>query len=126
MSLDNHNIIRANDIRLFRRIIRDNLTRGYNASETITNWKGVRRGEELYGYTYQSKAEVVYNTSLIYEIGVLKTYVEPLLFSLNEDDPNYKEAVRLLNLLKNVLPVPTDYIPADSIIREFIGGSYFK
>jgi len=126
MSLDNHNIIRANDIRLFRRIIRDNLTRGYNASETITNWKGVRRGEELYGYTYQSKAEVVYNTSLIYEIGVLKTYVEPLLFSLNEDDPNYKEAVRLLNLLKNVLPVPTDYIPSDSILREFIGGSYFK
>ena len=126
MSLDNHNVISASDIRLLRRIIRDNLTRGYNASQTIENWKKVRKGEEKYVYSYNQYASVVYNTSLLYEIGVIKIYVEPLLFSLEESDPNYKEAIRLLNLLKNVLPVPTDFIPADSILREFIGGSYFK
>ena len=126
MSLDNHNVISASDIRLLRRIVRDNLTRGYNASQTIENWKRVKRGEEMYVYAYNGLADVVYNTSLIYEIGVIKVYAEPLLFSLDESDPNYKEAIRLLNLLKNVLPVPTDFIPADSIIREFIGGSYFK
>ena len=126
MSLDNHNVISASDIRLLRRIVRDNLTRGYNASQTIENWKKVKEGEEKYVFAYHESADVIYNTSLLYELGVLKTYVEPLLFSLNETDKNYKEAIRLLNLLKNVLPVPTDYIPADSIIREFIGGSYFK
>ena len=126
MSLDNHNVIRTSDIRLLRRIVRDNLTRGYNASQTIDNWEKVKKGEELYVYTYSNQADVVYNTSLLYEIGVIKVYVEPLLFSLDETDPNYKEAIRLLNLLKNVLPVSTDFIPADSILREFIGGSYFK
>ena len=126
LSLDNHNVISASDIRLLRRIVRDNLTRGYNASQTIENWKKVKEGEEKYVYTYNDKADVIYNTSLLYEIGVIKVYAEPLLFSLDETDPNYKEAIRLLNLLKNVLPVPTDFIPADSIIREFIGGSYFK
>ena len=126
MSLDNHNIIRSTDIRLLRRIVRDNLTRGYNASQTIENWNKVREGEEKYIYNYENYADKVYNTSLLYEIGVIKVYAEPLLFSLDETDPNYKEAIRLLNLLKNVLPVSTDYIPADSIIREFIGGSYFK
>ncbi len=126
MSLDNHNAIRASDIRLLRRMVRDNLTRGYNASETINNWEKVRNGEEMYVYPYQDQADVVYNTSLLYEIGVIKTYAEPLLFLLEESDPNYKEAIRLLNLLKNVLPIPTDFIPKDSILREFIGDSYFK
>ena len=126
MSLDNHNVISASDIRLLRRIVRDNLTRGYNASQTIENWKKVKQGEEKYVYAYNNQADIVYNTSLIYEIGVIKVYVEPLLFSLERNDPNYKEAIRLLNLLKNVLPVPTEYIPADSILREFIGGSYFR
>ena len=80
----------------------------------------------MYVYPYQDQADVVYNTSLLYEIGVIKTYAEPLLFLLEESDPNYKEAIRLLNLLKNVLPIPTDFIPKDSILREFIGDSYFK
>ena len=126
MSLDKHNVIRASDIRLLRRIVRDNLTRGCNASQTIDGWKKVREGEEKYIYNYHNSADVVYNTSLLYEIGVIKVYAEPLLFSLEKNDPNYKEAIRLLNLLKNVLPVPTEYIPADSILREFIGGSYFN
>ena len=126
MSLDNHNAIRASDIRILRRMIRDNLTRGYGASQTITSWKTVRRGEEKYIYPYQESADIVYNTSLLYEIGVIKVFAEPLLFSVEEGDPNYKEAIRLLNLLKNVLPIPTDFIPKDSILREFIGASYFK
>ena len=67
-----------------------------------------------------------FNTSLIYELGVLKTYAEPLLFSVPEDSPVYKDAVRLLNLFKNILPIANDNIPKDSIIREFIGGSCFK
>ena len=126
LSLDNHNRIRTTDNRLLRRIARDNATRGYNASQTITSWRNVRKGEEMYVFPYQDEADVIFNTSLIYELGVLKTYVEPLLFSVEEGDPNYKEAIRLLNLLKNVLPVPPNYIPKDSILREFIGGGYFK
>ena len=126
LSLDNHNRIRTSDVRLLRRIIRDNMTRGYTASETITNWKNVRNGEEMYVFPFQDEADVVFNTSLIYELGVLKTYAEPLLFSIEDNDKNYMEAVRLLNLLKNVLPISNDYIPYDSILREFIGGEYFK
>lgn len=125
LSLDNHNRIRTTDNRLLRRIVRDNRTRGYSASETLSNWSRVREGEEMYVFPFQDEADVIFNTSLIYELGVLKPYVEPLLFSVKENDPNYKEVVRLLNLLKNVLPVPTDFIPRDSIIREFIGGGYF-
>lgn len=126
LSLDNHNRIRTTDNRLLRRMVRDNRTRGYTASETLTNWQKVRNGEEMYVFPHQDEADVVFNTSLIYELGVLKTYAEPLLFSVEEDDPNYKEAIRLLNLLKNVLPIPNEFIPKDSVIREFIGGGYFK
>ena len=126
LNLDNHNRIRTTDNRLLRRIARDNMTRGYNASQTITNWSNVRKGEEMYVFPYQDEADVIFNTSLIYELGVLRTYVEPLLFSISEDDPNYIEAIRLLNLLKNVMPVPTNFIPKDSILREFVGGGYFK
>ena len=125
LSLDNHNRIRTSDNRLLRRIARDNMSRGYSASETIESWEKVRRGEEKYIYPFQDEADVIFNTSLIYELGVLKTYVEPLLFSIEQNDPNYKEAVRLLNLLKNILPIGTDFIPKDSILREFIGNGYF-
>ena len=126
LSFDNHNRIRTTDNRLLRRIARDNATRGYNATDTLENWKYVRKGEEMYVFPYQDEADVVFNTSLIYELGILKTYVEPLLFSVEEGNPNYTEAIRLLNLLKNVLPVPTDVVPKDSLLREFIGGGYFN
>lgn len=125
LSLDNHNRIKTTDNRLLRRIIRDNRTRGYTASDTLSTWKKVREGEEKYVFPFQDEADVVFNTSLIYELGVIKTYAEPLLFSVEEDDPNYKEAVRLLNLLKNILPIANDNIPNDSIVREFIGNGYF-
>ena len=126
LSLDNHNRIRTTDNRLLRRIIRDNRTRGYSASDTLSSWGKVREGEEKYVFPFQDEADVIFNTSLIYELGVLKTYAEPLLYSVEESDPMYKEAVRLLNLLKNILPISNDYIPVDSIVREFVGGGYFK
>ena len=126
LNLDNHNRIRTTDVRILRRIIRDHRTRGYDVSSTLASWKKVREGEEQNVFPYQDEADMIFNTSLLYELGVLKVYIEPLLFKVEEDDENYKEAVRLLNLLKNVLPIPSDFIPKDSILREFIGDSYFE
>ena len=126
LNVDNHNLFKSTDNRLLRRIVRDNRTRGYSASDTLSSWGKVREGEEKYVFPFQDEADVIFNTSLIYELGVLKTYAEPLLYSVEESDPMYKEAVRLLNLLKNILPISNDYIPVDSIVREFIGGGYFK
>ena len=89
-------------------------------------WSKVRSGEEKYIFPFQDAANYVLNTSLLYELGVLKTYVEPLLFSVSEDSIYYAEAKRLINFLKNFLPIPADAIPSDSVLREFIGGSCFK
>lgn len=125
LSLDNHNRIRTTDNRLLRRIVRDNRTRGYTAEDTLKTWNNVRVGEEKYVFSFQDEADAILNTSLIYELGVLKTYAEPLLFSVEEDSDVYKEAIRLLNLLKNILPISDNCIPKDSILREFIGDSYF-
>ena len=108
-----------------RRIVRDSKTRGYDATSTITSWPSVRSGEEKYIFPYQDEADYTLNTALLYEIGVLKTYVEPLLYSVEPTDKNYAEASRLINFLKIFLPIPADAIPDDSIIREFIGGSCF-
>jgi len=125
LNLDNHNRIRTTDVRILRRIVRDNRTRGYNASDSLESWKRVRKGEEKNVFPYQDEADEIFNTTLMYELGILKTYAEPLLFRVSETDENYKEAIRLLNLLKTILPISSDYIPKDSIIREFIGNSYF-
>lgn len=125
LNLDNHNRLNTSDNRLLRRIVRDNLRRGYSASQTLNSWKQVRMGETKYVFPYQDSADVVINTSLMYEINVLKVYAEPLLFSINEDDPNYREAIRLINILRMVLPMPAANIPYDSILREFIGNSCF-
>ena len=126
LNLDKHNRIKTTDNRLLRRIVRDNKTRGYNASQVLNIWKNVREGEEENIFPYQDDVDVIFNTTLLYEIGVLKTYVEPLLYLVQEKDEFYKDAIRLLNLLKNVLPIPSENIPKDSILREFIGGSYFE
>ncbi len=126
MNLDNHNRIKTTDVRILRRIIRDNRTRGYDCSASLESWHRVRKGEEKNVFPFQDEADVIFNSTLFYELGVLKTYAEPLLFKVGETDKNYKEAVRLLNLLKNVLTIPSDSIPKDSIIREFIGNSYFE
>ncbi len=126
LNVDNHNMFKSTDNRLIRRMVRDNLTRGSSASQTLLKWRGVRDAEEEFILPYQREADAVFNTSLVYELGVLKTYVEPLLFSVNEDDPNYDEAIRLINRFRGILAIPSDSVPSDSIIREFIGGSCFK
>lgn len=126
LTLDNHNRIKMTDVRLLRRMVRDNETRGYNASSTLAHWPSVREGEEKNVFPFEEEADVVFNTTLIYELSVLKTYAEPLLYAVEEDDENYKDVVRLLNLLKLVLPTSSENIPRDSIIREFIGNSIFK
>lgn len=125
LNIDNHNRIHTSDTRKLRRIIRDNKYRNYNASDTLNSWKKVREGEERWIFPFQNQADFIINTALIYELGVLKTYAEPLLFSVSEDDPQYSEALRLINFLRNFLPIPGDNIPRESILREFIGGSCF-
>ncbi len=125
LNIDNHNRIHTSDTRRLRRIIRDNKTRGYTAAETLKSWAKIRLGEEKYIFPYQDDCDAIINSALIYELGVLKTYAEPLLFSVTENDETYPEAIRLINFLRNFLPIPSDDIPKDSILREFIGGSGF-
>ena len=125
LNIDNHNRIHTSDTRRLRRIIRDNKYRGHMANETLKMWKTIREGEEQYIFPYQDSADIVVNTALVYELGVLKTYAEPLLFSVPEDDEVYPEALRLINFLRNFIPIPSDEVPRDSILREFIGGSGF-
>jgi uridine kinase len=126
LNIDNDNRIGMTDLRLLRRMVRDNRTRGYNPSKTLESWSDVRDGEEKYVFPYQDNADVMFNTSLAYELAVIKTYAEPLLFTISEDDPNYQLAQRLIELLKFVLPIPSETVPKTSILREFIGGSYFE
>lgn len=126
LNIDNHNIIKNDDNRLLRRIIRDNRTRGKTSSETLALWHNVRKAEEEMLFPYMKDADEIFNTNLIYELSVLKTYAEPLLFSVSKDDPNYIEALRLINLFRVILAIPSDEVPSDSLLREFIGGSCFK
>ncbi len=126
LNIDNHCHVHTSDLRKIRRIIRDSKTRGYSASQTLHMWDSVEKGERKNIYPYQDEVDVVINSSLVYEIGVLKTYVEPLLFCVDEQDSVYPEALRLINFLRNFLPIPSDEVPHDSVLREFIGGSCFK
>ena len=125
VNVDDHNRISTTDNRLLRRIIRDNRTRGHSVEATLAAWQSVRNGEELYIFPYQDEADVTINSAATYEIGVLKTYVEPLLYSVPTDSPYYEESKRLLDFLRVFLPIPSDAIPEDAVLREFIGGSYF-
>lgn len=126
LNVDDHSHVHTSDIRRLRRIIRDSRTRGRGAGETLRMWPSIEKGEQQNIYPFQDEVDAVINSSLIYEIGVLKTYVEPLLFCVSEDDPVYPEALRLINFLRNFLPIPSDDIPLDSVLREFIGGSCFE
>ena len=126
LNIDDHNRLNTTDNRLLRRMVRDNLRRGYTASETLDSWQRVREAETKYVFPYQDKADIVLNTSLIYEMSVLKVYAEPLLFSVDENDDNYSEAIRLINILRLILPMPSESIPLDSVMREFIGNGCFE
>ena len=125
LNLDDQNRIPTTDNRLLRRIVRDNRTRNYSVEKTLKQWPSVRLGEEKYIFPFQDESDVTINSAAIYEIGVLKTYVEPLLYSVESTSPYYEEAKRLINFLRLFLPIPADAIPQDAVIREFIGGSYF-
>ncbi len=122
LSIDKHNYVSTLDLRLLRRIVRDNRTRGYDVIKTIDNWQSVRNGEEKYIFPYIHQANVIVNTALAYEVGVLKVYVEPLLLSVSVDSIYYEEARRLIDFLKQFFPIPGEYVNDESILREFIGG----
>ena len=125
LNIDDHNRIPTTDARLLRRIERDARTRGYKAQATIKMWPSVRRGEENNIFPFQDSADMVFNSSLIYETALLKPYVQPLLFGVPRDSEEYIEAKRLLKFLNYFLPIPGDNIPKTSIMREFIGGGCY-
>lgn len=126
LNVDEHNRIPTTDGRLLRRIVRDARTRGSSAQRTIAMWESVRRGEEENIFPYQEEADVMFNSSLIYEFAVLKAYVEPLLFGIERDCPEYLEAKRLLKFLDYFVGIGSERIPANSLLREFVGGGCFK
>lgn len=125
LNVDEHNRIPTTDGRLIRRIVRDARTRGTTAARTIAMWYSVRRGEERNIFPFQEEADIMFNSALIYELAVLKQYVEPLLFQITPDMEEYHEAKRLLKFLDYFLEIGTDRIPANSLLREFIGGGCF-
>ena len=126
LNIDDDNRINLTDIRLLRRMVRDNRNRGYSPSHTLSTWAEVRNGEEKYVFPYQDSADVIFNTFLAYELPVMKVYALPLLYQVQPDDPEYLTALRLIRLLDLVLPLPNDDIPSLSILREFIGNGYFE
>ena len=125
LNIDDHNRIPTTDARLLRRIERDARTRGYSAQATIKMWPSVRRGEENNIFPFQDSADMIFNSSLIYETSLLKPYVQPLLFGVPRDSEEYIEAKRLLKFLNYFLPIPADNIPKTSLMREFIGGGCY-
>lgn len=126
LNVDEHNRIPTTDARLLRRIERDARTRGTSAQATIRMWSSVNRGEESNIFPFQDSADVIFNSALIYETALLKPYVEPLLFGIPKDAPEYMEANRLLKFLSYFLAVPADDVPRASLLREFIGGSCYN
>jgi len=125
INIDDHNRIPTTDTRLLRRMVRDYRTRGASAATTISMWPSVARGEAKYIYPFQEHADAFYNSALMYEMGVLKQYAEPLLFGIKPHEPEYTEARRLIKFLASFLSVPSESIPQNSILREFVGGSSF-
>jgi len=123
LNLDRHNRVSTTDTRLLRRIVRDARERGYNALETISRWESVRRGEKRYIIPFQENADIMFNSALAYELPVLKSLAEPLLLQVPLGTPEYIEAKRLLAFLEWFLPLESDLVPDNSILREFIGDS---
>ncbi len=123
VSMDNMNRIATTDNRLLRRMVRDNAFRGTSAVDTIKRWPSVRRGEYKHIFPYQEQADVMFNSSMYYELCVLKHYAEPILMEVPNNVPEYGEAKRLLKFLEYFIPIDTECIPPTSVLREFIGGS---
>ncbi|MEG0012032.1 MAG: nucleoside kinase, partial [Muribaculaceae bacterium] len=126
LSIDDHNWVPTTDNRLLRRIIRDFKYRGVSAKETIARWQSVRRGEEKWIFPYQENADATFNSSLLFELGVMKEYAYPILRQVAHDVPEYAEANRLLMFLSYFESISEKQIPSTSLLREFLGGSSFK
>ncbi len=126
LKIDNHNWISTSDNRLLRRIVRDSKYRHISALDTIRRWPSVRRGEEKWIFPFSENADATFNSSLIFELGVMKQYAEPVLREVPKDLPEYAEAFRLLRFLSYFEPIPADQIPTTSLLREFLGGSSFR
>ena len=124
--LDNHNYVPTTDNRLLRRIIRDYKYRGVSAQETIRRWPSVRAGENKWIFPFQENADVMFNTAMLFELGVIRSQAEPLLELVPEDCEEYSEAYRLLKFLRYIRPIPNRQVPPTSLLREFLGGSSFK
>lgn len=125
LSIDDHNWVPTSDNRLLRRIIRDFKYRGVSATETISRWQSVRRGEEKWIFPYQENADATFNSSLIFELGVMKDFAEPILRNVPHDIPEFAEASRLRTFLSYFEPISEKDIPSTSLLREFLGGSSF-
>ncbi len=126
LNIDEHNRIPTTDGRLLRRMVRDARTRGTSAQATISMWPSVRRGEEENIFPFQEDADIMFNSALIYELAVLKLYAEPILFGVDRNSEEYVEAKRLLKFLDYFIGAPSDAVPKNSILKEFVGGSCFK
>jgi uridine kinase len=126
LSVDSQNPIPTTDTRLIRRIIRDYNYRGYSALDTLRRWQSVRDGEEKNIFPFQENADIMFNTSLIYELSVLRPYAMPILMAVPEYEPEYAEAIRLIKFLGFFKPINEGMIPGTSILREFVGGSKFS
>ena len=125
LNIDRHNRVSSSDNRLLRRLARDYRTRGYTPEQILAAWSDVRMGEEKHVFPFQDEADYIINTANIYEIAVLKTYVEPLLYNVSPASKYYEDAKRLLDLLRLFLAIPDKYVPDDAILREFIGDGYY-
>jgi len=126
LNMDRYNRISTTDNRLVRRIVRDYQFRSYSAKDTIRAWSKVNKGEEKNIFPYQEEADSIFNTSLIYELGVLKKYAIQLLEEISEEEQEYAEARRLINMLKYFKEIPAEYVPTNSLLKEFLGGGDFK
>jgi uridine kinase len=126
LNLDDHNRIPTSDNRLLRRMVRDNQFRGTSAEKTISMWPSVQEEEQKHIFPYQDSADIAFNSALDYELAVLKFYADPLLRSVKPNMKEYSEARRIHSFLENFAPIPPQYVPGTSILREFIGGSEFK
>ena len=126
LNMDRYNRISTTDTRLVRRIVRDYQFRGYSAKHTLDTWASVNRGEEKNIFPYQEDANKIFNTSLIYELSALKDIAKPLLEEITQDEKEYAEAQRLLNILKYFESIPNEEVPTNSLLKEFLGGGNFK
>lgn len=126
LNVDRHNYVSTTENRLLRRIIRDFRTRGKSGEDTLSSWESVRKGEEEYIFPYTDESDTVINTAYAYEIGVLKVYVEPILYSIDINSKYYEKARRILDHLKTFYTIPSEYVNEDNLLREFIGGSSFE